>query len=60
MELLVWTTCPYISRDGLFNPDVRTVDDVGHFQLLSDAILYNTLAWAITKQSTFAESAGEY
>lgn len=56
----VWTTCPYKARDGLFNPDARMVNDIGNFQSLSDAVLYNTIAWRITNTSDYAESAGEF
>jgi len=56
----IWTTCPYKSRDGQFNPDVRAVvNDIGRFENLSDAVFYNTLAWSLTKEPSFAESAGE-
>ncbi|KAF9001208.1 chondroitin AC/alginate lyase [Cyathus striatus] len=40
----IWTTCPYYVRDGLFNPDVRFVNDVGNFQNMSDAVFYNAIA----------------
>lgn len=54
----IWTTCPYKSRDGQFNPDVRAVvNDIGRFENLSDAVFYNTLAWSLTKEPSFAESA---
>ncbi|RDB17371.1 hypothetical protein Hypma_001833 [Hypsizygus marmoreus] len=44
----VWKTCQYVSRDGLFNPDGRLINDVGNFQSLSDAVLYNAIAFSIT------------
>lgn len=59
--ILVWTTCPYVSRDGQFNPDVRTVNDVGAFQDLSEAVLYNAIAWTVlntTKKSTYENNTG--
>ncbi|PFH51147.1 hypothetical protein AMATHDRAFT_143319 [Amanita thiersii Skay4041] len=43
----VWKRCPYKSRDGQFNPDVRLVNNVGAFQNFSDAVLYNSLAWVL-------------
>lgn len=43
----IWVTCPYVTLDGQFNPDARTINDVGNFQTLSDAVLYNAMAWAI-------------
>lgn len=56
----VWTTCPYYGRDGLFNPDGRLVDDIGAFQNLADAVLYNSLAWAFAGRPTalFAVNVG--
>ncbi|KAL0945911.1 hypothetical protein HGRIS_012194 [Hohenbuehelia grisea] len=48
----VWTTCPYESRDGLFNPDGRLINDVGNFQDLSDAVLYNSIAHALSNSSS--------
>ncbi|PPQ81261.1 hypothetical protein CVT26_015092 [Gymnopilus dilepis] len=46
-EQQIWTTCPYKQRDGQFNPDARTVDNVGGFQSMSEASFYNTMAWAL-------------
>ncbi|KAF8910568.1 alginate lyase-domain-containing protein [Gymnopilus junonius] len=43
----IWTTCPYKSHDGQFNPDVRLVNNVGDFQDLSEAVYYSTVAWVI-------------
>ncbi|KAF8643337.1 hypothetical protein AX16_009066 [Volvariella volvacea WC 439] len=48
----IWTTCEYVSRDGQFNPDVRLVNDIGAFQDLSDAVLYNTITWALQGDSS--------
>ncbi|TEB29271.1 hypothetical protein FA13DRAFT_1755638 [Coprinellus micaceus] len=56
-EQEIWVTCPYVRRDGQFNPDVRTVNDVGNFQDLSETVFYNALAWAFTKEPTNANSA---
>ncbi|EIN14695.1 chondroitin AC/alginate lyase [Punctularia strigosozonata HHB-11173 SS5] len=56
----IWKTCPYYTRDGLFNPDVRFVNDVGAFQNMSDAVLYNALAWAINGSSTFSTNVATY
>lgn len=56
----VWVTCPYVIRDGLFNPDVRLVDNTGDFQLMSDAVLYNAITWRINSDDTYAAKAVEY
>ncbi|KAK7042541.1 chondroitin AC/alginate lyase [Favolaschia claudopus] len=42
----VWTKCPYVNRDGQFNPDRLTINDIGAFFNVSDAILYNALAFS--------------
>ncbi|KIJ27093.1 hypothetical protein M422DRAFT_71747 [Sphaerobolus stellatus SS14] len=56
----VWTTCPYYTRDGLFNPDGRPINDVGAFQNLSDAMLYNAIVWnfAGTSSSLYSQRIG--
>ncbi|PPQ65138.1 hypothetical protein CVT24_003228 [Panaeolus cyanescens] len=41
----VWVTCPYVNRDGQFNPDGRLINDVGNFQSMSEAVFYNAIAW---------------
>ncbi|KAF8802054.1 chondroitin AC/alginate lyase [Phlegmacium glaucopus] len=41
----IWKTCHYVVRDGQFNPDARLVNDVGAFQDLAEAVLYNAIAW---------------
>lgn len=55
-------TCPYYDRDGAFNPDGRLIDDIGAFQNLADAVLYNSLAWAFAGRPTalFAVNVGAY
>lgn len=52
-ESEIWTTCPYVRRDGQFNPDVRGVNDIGNFQTMSDAVFFNTLAWSLDREDTF-------
>ncbi|KAJ7092770.1 chondroitin AC/alginate lyase [Mycena belliarum] len=42
----IWVTCPYVNRDGQFNPDRLTINDIGAFYNLSDAVLYNALAFS--------------
>jgi hypothetical protein len=56
----VYTKCKYVQRDGLFNPDVRLVNDTGDFQTMSDAILYNTLAWVINGSDGHMNNAVHY
>ncbi|KAG6886509.1 hypothetical protein C0992_003661 [Termitomyces sp. T32_za158] len=53
----IWKTCTYVSRDGKFNPDGRLINDVGHFQSLSDMVLYNSIAFALTSNGSSSHSA---
>jgi len=56
----VYVRCKYVQRDGEFNPDVRLVNDTGDFQTMSDAILYNTLAWIINGSEVYMNNAVHY
>ena len=53
----MWTQCNYEYRDGQFNPDRLLVNDTGHFQAMSDAVFYNTLAWVITGSANYSSAA---
>jgi hypothetical protein len=55
-------TCPYYRRDGVSNPDTHTdtVNNSGAFVNMSDAVLYNTLAWAINGSSHYATNAASW
>ncbi|KAJ7868487.1 chondroitin AC/alginate lyase [Mycena leptocephala] len=48
----IWVTCPYVNRDGQFNPDRLTINDIGAFFNLSDAVLYNALAFSFDNKSS--------
>ncbi|KAG8713018.1 hypothetical protein FRC11_013561 [Ceratobasidium sp. 423] len=50
----IYKTCPYVRRDGQFNPDARMVNDTGAFQTMTDSIFYNALAWSFTKDPSFS------
>ncbi|RPD61570.1 chondroitin AC/alginate lyase [Lentinus tigrinus ALCF2SS1-7] len=56
----IWVTCPYVSRDGLFNPDGRTINDIGEFEDMANAILYNALAWAINGSSVYSANVARF
>jgi hypothetical protein len=56
----VYVKCKYVQRDGQFNPDVRLVNDTGEFQTMSDAVLYNTLAWVINGSDAYMKNAVHY
>jgi hypothetical protein len=44
----------------MFNPDGRLINDVGNFQSLSDAVLYNAIAHSLegTVSSNYSKTAG--
>ncbi|KAI0061088.1 chondroitin AC/alginate lyase [Artomyces pyxidatus] len=56
----IWTTCPYSPRDGLFNPDLSTIANNVAFYNMTDAILYNSLAWVINGSSTYSSNIATY
>ncbi|KAF7343232.1 Chondroitin AC/alginate lyase [Mycena venus] len=59
---IMWKTCPYVFRDGQVNPDRTTIDDFQSFFNLSDAILYNSLAFTFQNQSSsvYSQNAVKY
>jgi hypothetical protein len=60
MPLTVYVQCKYVRRDGEFNPDVRSVNNTGDFLAMSDAVLYNTLAWVINGSDVYMHNAVKY
>jgi Alginate lyase len=56
----VWATCSYYRRDGEINPDIYTVNNTGAFMAMSDAVLYNALAWAINGSSQYATNVASW
>ncbi|TCD68788.1 hypothetical protein EIP91_009802 [Steccherinum ochraceum] len=56
----IWTTCEYVTRDGQFNPDARMVNDIGNFDDMADAVLYNALAFVIDGSSTYSANAAKF
>ncbi|KAL7284680.1 chondroitin AC/alginate lyase [Trametes coccinea BRFM310] len=56
----IWTTCPYVTKDGQFNPDGRLINDVGAFGDLSDAVLYNALAWALDGNAVYSSNVAKF
>ncbi|KAI0696542.1 chondroitin AC/alginate lyase [Cytidiella melzeri] len=56
----IWTTCPYVTKDGQFNPDNSDIMNADDFDSLSNAVLYNGLSWAITGSSTYSSRVATY
>ncbi|KAF9531114.1 chondroitin AC/alginate lyase [Crepidotus variabilis] len=61
-EESIWTTCPYVQHDGVFNPDRLLVNDIGRFSNMSEAVLYNTIAWTFrtSDRETYEANAVKY
>ncbi|KAF8973712.1 alginate lyase-domain-containing protein [Flammula alnicola] len=52
-----WTTCPYVGRDGQVNPDVRTLNGPDAINDAAQAVLYNAIAYALKRSSTYSKTA---
>ncbi|KZS92921.1 chondroitin AC/alginate lyase [Sistotremastrum niveocremeum HHB9708] len=52
-----WTSCDYVPRDGQVNPDVRTLNGASDINAVSQSVLYNAIAYALTRQSTYSSNA---
>ncbi|KAH8825685.1 chondroitin AC/alginate lyase [Flagelloscypha sp. PMI_526] len=56
----VWEKCPYVNRDGQVNPDRSAVNNSGDFRTMSDAVLYNSMAYALTKDEKYATRSASF
>lgn len=54
--MAAWTTCPYVSRDGQVNPDVRELSGPDAVNAVSQSILSNALAFALDKSSKYSKN----
>lgn len=48
-----WTTCPYVVRDGRVNPDVQTLNGPGAINGISQAVICNAMAYAISNSTVY-------
>jgi len=44
----------------MFNPDRLLVNDTGAFEAMSDAVLYNALAWVLTGSGNYSANAAHF
>ena len=58
--MLVWEQCNYTTIDGKLNPDNRIVNNIGDFESLADAVLYNSLAWHLSGSDTYATNVAQW
>ncbi|KAJ7612371.1 chondroitin AC/alginate lyase [Mycena polygramma] len=58
----MWKTCEYVFRDGMVNPDRTTINDFQSFFNLSDAVLYNSLAFTFQNKSSsvYSQNVAKY
>ncbi|KAK7683795.1 hypothetical protein QCA50_013171 [Cerrena zonata] len=52
--------CNWIQRDGQINPASRDVTDIDNFETLGDAVLYNTITWALQGDSSASANSVKY
>lgn len=50
----VWQQCNYVQKDGSLNPDNRLINNIGDFESMADAILYNALSYGLTGSGEYA------
>ncbi|KIY72781.1 chondroitin AC/alginate lyase [Cylindrobasidium torrendii FP15055 ss-10] len=51
-----WTTCPYKTRDGKVNPDVRKLNGPGAINDFSQMSIYDAMAFVITRSGGYVDS----
>jgi Alginate lyase len=56
MLYIAWTTCPYVVRDGRVNPDVQTLNGPGAINGLSQALIYNAIAYSFSNSTTYSRN----
>ncbi|CDO72352.1 hypothetical protein BN946_scf184977.g49 [Trametes cinnabarina] len=55
-----WTTCPYVVRDGKVNPDVRTLPDSPAVVDMSQSVLYNAIAYGMSKTRSYSQNVAKF
>ena len=58
--LIAWTACRYEVHDGKVNPDVRALPDSPAMVAMSQAVLDNAIAYAMTKTRSYSQNAAKY
>jgi hypothetical protein len=53
---IAWTTCPYVVRDGRVNPDVQTLNGPGAINGLSQAVIYNAIAYSLSNSTAYSQN----
>ncbi|KAI9507102.1 chondroitin AC/alginate lyase [Russula earlei] len=56
----MWVTCPYVMVDGVFNPDIGTINNAPAFETMASAVLFNTIAWVITGTPKYSTNVASW
>lgn len=54
---LAWTTCPYKTRDGHANPDVRQLSNVKDITTMTQSVLLNAISFALNGSLANSQNA---
>ena len=49
-----------MQKDGQLNPDNRLINNIGDFESLADAVLYNSLGYALTRADEYAQRVASF
>lgn len=52
--------CTYTNIDGSLNPDARSINNVGDFDDMANAVLFNALSWGITRSAAYSMRVASY
>ncbi|PFH54616.1 hypothetical protein AMATHDRAFT_134954 [Amanita thiersii Skay4041] len=55
-----WTTCPYVVKDGVVNPDVRTLNGPMAINSVSQAVVQNAIAYVLTQSTTYSQNIARF
>ncbi|KAI0342361.1 chondroitin AC/alginate lyase [Trametopsis cervina] len=56
----IWTACDYVTRDGEFNPDNSLIPNSDDFDSMANAVLFNSLSWAINGSDQYSSRVTTY
>ncbi|KAI0079578.1 chondroitin AC/alginate lyase [Panus rudis PR-1116 ss-1] len=55
-----WTTCPYVVRDGMRNPDVDLLVGPDYAMSMSQSVLYNALSYALLRSRSSSQNVANF
>lgn len=57
---VAWTMCSYEVHDGKVNPDVHALPDSPAIVTMSQAVLFNAIAYAMTKTKAYSQNVVKF